>query len=46
MDKELNDVLTALLKLVEARKRENFCVDDMETELLEVLESAGILFSR
>ena len=46
MDKELNDVLTALLKLKEARIRENFCKDDMETQLLDTLESAGISFSR
>ena len=46
MDKELNDVLVAVLALKEASKRENICPDDMETLLLEVLESAGVEFTR
>lgn len=46
MDKELNDVLVSVLKLKEAIKRENLGDDDMETVLLNVLESAGIYFSR
>jgi len=46
LDKELNDVLTALLKLKESMRENNFGEDDMETQLLETLESAGIYFSR
>jgi hypothetical protein len=46
MEKELNEVLTALLKLKESMRENNFSEDDMETQLLETLESAGIYFSR
>ena len=46
LDKELNDVLRALLKLKESMRENNFSKDDMETELLETLKSAGIYFSR
>ncbi len=46
MEKELNDVLVAVLTLKEASKRENICLDDMETRLLEALDSAGIEFTR
>lgn len=46
MDKELNDVLIAILKLKEAMRCENFSRDDMEEQLLDTLESAGIYFSR
>jgi len=46
MDKELNDVLLAIIELKKAAKRENICEDDMETLLLNVLESAGVEFTR
>jgi hypothetical protein len=42
MDKELNNLLTALLEYQEAAKRENIDEDSMETILLDTLESAGI----
>lgn len=46
MDKELNEIYNALLKLKEAAKESNVSEDDMETQLLDVLESVGIVFSR
>ena len=46
MDKEANDILIALLAFIKTREEANFSEDDIETELLEVLESAGIDFSR
>jgi len=46
LDKEANDILIALLAFIKTREEDNFSEDDIETELLEVLESAGIDFSR
>ena len=46
LDKEANDILIALLAFIKTREEANFSEDDIETELLEVLESAGIDFSR
>ena len=46
LDKELNEVLTAVLKLKESMRDNNFSEDDMETQLLETLESAGIFFTK
>ena len=46
LDKELNEVLTALRKLKESMRDNNFSEDDMETQLLETLESAGIYFNK
>jgi len=46
VDKELSEIYNALLKLKESAKENNISDDDIETELLCVLELAGIVFSR
>jgi len=46
VDQPLTKILIDLLEYKKKCKKENISEDEMETNLLSILESAGIIFSR